>query len=597
MRLGPTAGTPQPLRGRPRRGRWRAGASLAALLLGFASLLAGCGGGDADYGAGDPGAAPPTGNVGFGGAQDIGQFRNILEAGGIPAANTLDPAGFFAEHYVELPAPECGQPLCLHSMLSIGDSWEDGSYQATLAIAMNTTQVPDSVEPRPRDLVLVVDTSGSMRQDDRLGYVRDGLNALVGELNPDDRVALISYSSSAVVRTEFDAERDFDTWRGELVAEIESLEADGSTNLYEGLQIGFEMASTLDAEREARVILLSDGQPTEGVTDEREIYKMAEEYLASGIGLTTIGVGLDFNIDLMSGLAERGAGNFYFLEDPIAAREVFTEELSYFVSPLAMDVTVEVRAGDDFRLGEAIGTQLWRTEGGVGSMHLPAVFVTSRTTTDPGDDLGRRGGGGTLYVAMLPTGAAGAEDGQVAEVRLRYRAPDSEEYTEQQIAVQSPTSAGALPDENYYSHDSMAKQYAMYNLYHGLHRAALAAEGDYHCALSLLQDLDANAEAWNVELDDADIAADRELIALFMDNLRQLGAFDVPVEQQCSGYYYDDDDYYDEYPDEGYYYDDGGEAGFGCSATGAEQTGAGAAMLLLWGLALLVGRRRRAAHS
>jgi Ca-activated chloride channel family protein len=557
-----------------------------------AALLAACGMSAGDSAGGGSGG----GNVGFGGAQDNGVFRSILEAGEIPGPSTLDPAGFFAEHYVDLPPADCGQTLCLQSMLAVGSSWVDDSYQATLAVALNTPVDPATVEPRPLDLVVVVDTSGSMLEDDRIGYVKQGLDLLIDQIGAEDRMALVTYESDVTTRAAFPTlsetvpvdENQLAAWREEMHAVVAGLQADGGTNLHGGLQAGFEMALVArqsNPERSQRVILLSDGQPTAGITDEASIIAMAEGYIESGIGLTTIGVGRDFNLALMSSLAERGAGNFYFLEDPQAIQEVFTDELAYFVEPLALSVTVEVRAAAGYTVGEVVGTKLWRTEGGVGSMHLPAVFLASRTSDAPDEGGGRRGGGGTLFVQMLPGFEVDA--GAIAEVRVRYRPVDSADYVEQVIEVQNPASPATTPEDAYYSHQAMAKQHAMYNLYLGLRAASDQAQYNYNCALAQLRDLDGRAATWNLELLDDDIEADRALIELFMTNLRERGAQDVPEGQSCYDYGYPG------YPVDDVYYDDHAMA---CSASGNASTGAGLSMILLWSAAGLWATRRRRAR-
>ena len=562
------------------------------LFVPLATLLAACG---SDL-AGD--GAAPGGNVGFGGAQDFGVFRSILEAGEIPGPNTLDAAGFFAEHYVELPAADCGQRICLQSMLSVGGSWVDDSVQATLAVALNTPEDTAAVEPMPLDLVVVVDVSGSMNQDDRIVYVKQGLDLLVSQIGADDRMALVTYSSGVAVLADFLAVTGTGAvddiapaaWRGDMRAKVAQLVAEGGTNLHGGLRAGFELALAARAahpERSQRVILLSDGQPTVGITDDASIIAMAEGYIESAIGLTTVGVGRDFNLALMSGLAERGAGNFYFLEDPRAVQEVFTEELAYFVEPLALGLTIEVRAVGGYGVGDVSGTRLWRTEGDLGSMHLPAVFRASRTSDEPGEGGGRSGGGGTLFLELLPGPAITA--GPIAEVRMRYRPVDGGATIEQSIVVDNPSSSDTLPDEDYYSHQAMAKQYAMYNLYLGLRAAAKLADGHYTCALAQLDDLDARAETWNLEYQDEDIAADRALIALFMDNLRARGAEPAPEGQICN-----DDGYYDDpgYPVDYVDYD----SGVGCSAGG--DAGAGLLMMLLWAAGLAFASRRvRRGHA
>lgn len=525
-------------------------------------------------GAGSDAAGSPDqggGNVGFGGAQDIGQFRDILEGGGIPGPATLDAGGFFSEHYIEMPPADCGGPLCARGMLSVGSSWRDGSYQAALQLALTTTHEPDASERPPLNLVIVIDRSGSMSADDRLTYVMEGLHLLVDELRDDDRVALVAYSDGSEILLESTAGAD----RALLHAAIDTLSAGGSTNLHAGLQQGFELAvAGYDPERQNRVIFLSDGLATAGILADEAIVDMADDYIEEGIGLTTIGVGDEFDAPLMRGLAERCAGNFYYLEDSAAVAEVFTEEIDLALVPLALSVDLEVEMAPGYELGGVSGTRLWKTEGQRGAMHLPAVFVASRDSDQPGE-YGRRGGGGALFIEAIPTGAAAGE--VVATVRLRYRLPGTGELVEEVAVVENPAGIEA-PAEPYYSHRAAAEGHAMYNLYLGLHAAATAAEVDHDCALAALEPVAAAGERWNREYGDEDIAADLALVAAFRENLLAAGA--TPGATWCG------DGGGDPYGGDGTYYDD--HHYHACAASGRGGTWLGVALL-----AVALGLRRR----
>ncbi len=542
-----------------------------ALALG--SIAApGCSGGAAESGSGG-------GNTSFGGAQDIGQFRGILDDGGIPGADTLDANGFMNEHYIELPPAECGQPLCGQAMVSVGADWLTGDYQAVLQVALNTPIDPTTLERPPLDLVVVVNTSGSMAENDRIGYARQGLDLLVDQMQEGDRLALVRYSSGVQVLSGLG-----ESTPAELHQMIAGLRADGSTNFYGGLETGFQIAEAArDPERQSRVILLSDGQPTAGDTNESSIVNMADGYIGEAIGLTTIGVGRDFNVGLMRGLAERGAGNFYFLEDASAIAEVFTDELDYFSWPLALGVSIEVEAGPSYNLGEVLGTRLWQTEGAVGKVQLPAVFLASRTSATP-DPNGRRGGGSTLFIRLQPNSAGTSIDpDKVASIRLRYRDAQTGETIAQDIDVTSPTDPGVTPEEAWFSHQAMAKNYAAYNVFLGLRAAAEAAASDYDCALSVLDQIGAATRDWQTRYEDPDLDADLALIDQFSANLRAQGAFtaesDAPLA--ACGPNYDPGDR-PPYGDD--VYDGACSVGHGAGNGGS---------LLAIGLALLLAARRR----
>ena len=139
-----------------------------------------------------------------------------------------------------------------------------------------------------------------------------------------------------------------------------------------------QLSADFDPARQNRVVLLSDGVPTAGISATGSILDMSRVYNSDGIGLTSIGLGADFNIELMRGLALQADGNFYFLEDPGAVDEVFIEELNYFTVPVAFDLKIDVRAGENYRFGRALGSPLWRDHEGGGSLAVPSVFIAHR---------------------------------------------------------------------------------------------------------------------------------------------------------------------------------------------------------------------------
>jgi Ca-activated chloride channel family protein len=524
--------------------------------------------GDGSSAGGDPGG----GGVSFGGQQDIGEFRGILEAGGVPGKDTLDANGFFNEHYNEPPQTDCTAKLCLTPGVSVGRDWLTGAHQATLQIAVNTNIDPTTLTRKPLNLVVVVDHSGSMWEDQRLEKVKVGLHTLVDNLAEGDRIALVQFDDRVDVLAPF-AET---TNKDQLHTLITNLTPRGSTNIYGGLAAGFELASgALASDRQNRVIFLSDGLATAGNTSTPAIIEMADGYVEQGIGLTTIGVGLSFDVQLMRGLAEHGAGNFYFLEDAAAATEVFTQELDYFVTPIALDVQLKAAAGGGWMFGEVFGSSLWSSTSTSGSAAIPAVFVASRTSQGP--DPGRRGGGSMLFIHLTPTGHN--IDGKVADLELSYRMPGSSEIITQRITLAYPNDPAETPSETYLSAPEMAERYAMYNVFLGLRFATQTS--DFNCATAALQTTRANAATWNATHEDPDITADIALIDMYVANLRAHGASGERSLGECGADYpYGDEDLYE----------GGHDHQHGCSAGGNPR---GLLVIALAGMVAIRRRRRR----
>jgi len=171
-----------------------------ASLFGWLALgaVAACTGGaastqDNTHGAASAGDAGVGGGVSFGGQQDIGEFRGVLEAGQVPGPDTLDANGFFNEHYAPPPADACTDVLCMTPGLSVGKDWVLGKHQAALQIAINTNVDPTNYPKQPLNLVVVIDHSGSMASDGRLQKVKAGLNVLIDSLDATDRLAIVEF--------------------------------------------------------------------------------------------------------------------------------------------------------------------------------------------------------------------------------------------------------------------------------------------------------------------------------------------------------------------------------------------------------------------
>lgn len=473
------------------------------------AFAAACSSSSASFDSSAPGAPGGGGGVSFGGAQDVGEFRGILERGEIPGPDTLDANGFFNEHF-NAPAPaSCGALLCAVPGLSVGRDWLTGAHQATLQISVSTPVDPSTYHRLPMNLVVVVDHSGSMASDGRLEKVKAGLHTMIDHLLDTDRLAIVEFDD----RVDIDAPLGAALDRPALHAIVNRLQPRGSTDIFDGLQAGFRLLGDAPAsERQNRVIFLSDGNATAGDTSQDHILAMAASRVKLGIGLTTIGVGDDFDVELMRGLAEQGAGNFYFLEDPSAATEVFTEELDFFMQPLALDVQVSAAAGPGYQFGEVVGSHLWSAAARTGSIQIPAVFVASRTSQS--GEQGRRGGGSMIFIHLMPIAG---NTGRVADVTLSYRTPGSAERISQSVTLDYAADPEVTPEQPYLSAPEMTERYAMYNMFLGLRAATLST--DPGCAMAVLDATRAGATAWNRSHEDPDLAADLMLVDEYRANL------------------------------------------------------------------------------
>lgn len=495
---------------------------------GYAAGGAGYAGGGGAYGGtgGSGGAASPGSNtnVNLGGSQDFGYFRKLLDDGQVPHPGDFDAAGFFAEHYEKLPAPSCGHSICLQPMLGVMNNVYNREGFTLLQFGLNSPLSADPGSRPPLDLEVAVDVSGSMGSAGKIDFVRQGLNLLVDGLKDGDRFGLVTYNDG--VQAPFPM-ADITGNRPALHAIVNGLTAGGGTNFYGGLERGFqELQKSYDSGRQNRVILLSDGQPTAGDTNQDDILSMSKGYNSDGMGLTTIGLGTSFNAALMSKLALQADGNYYFLEDSGAVSDVFTEELNYFTVPIAYDLTLQVHTAAQYSFGQAYGSPFWQNTSYGAKIEVPSLFLAHRqSSSDVTKNGGRRGGGSALLVQVDPKLSAddgsGITDADVAVVDVTYREPGTNDIVNDTVTVHYPDPPWSTRPEGYFDADDPAvieKSFLMLNIYLGLSRACDAYwnNGDVTESIAELDRLVAAANDYNTTAEsgagDDDIKADVDLM-------------------------------------------------------------------------------------
>lgn len=495
------------------------------MMISCAGLYAGCAdSGENDSLATSPDGTPTGGNVGQSGAQDFGRFRSIIENGEVPAPNTLDVVGFFNEHSYELPAPDCGESVCLHGMFGVWGNMLNGANCTLTMLGFNTPLDPAEFERPPLNMAIAVDTSGSM-QGEPMTAVKLGLTKMLDEINPKDEITLISYSGDA--RMELISTPETDPQRELLRGAIDALEAQGSTNIYAGLKEALEQVDAKrDNGRQNRVILLSDGVATQGIKNRDRIINLGESYAKEGIGITTIGVGEDFDIELMRRLSESGSGNFYFIENFNTVQEVFVDEIKTFLIPMAEDVRIDFDVAKGYRFRATYGTRIWEGESDRASIEIPSLFIASRKGVDDiGPDGGRRGGGGAILFEVVPTSdntelsSVGAGE-PVGQLSMTYRMPNTDQEVTQSTMVINTLQPGQTPDEGAFDDATVEKAFVTLNLYVGFKLATERyANGSAQRALDVLRPLEDNARAWLVNNPDADIEDDLLTMGQLIKNL------------------------------------------------------------------------------
>ncbi len=214
-----------------------------------------------------------------------------------------------------------------------------GPAQKTIIkIALDAPLVPRSEGRSPVNLSLVLDRSGSM-SGSKIAKAREAAIEALRRLAPADLFSLVAYDHE--VRTLVPA-RHVDHSEG-IEAQIRRIQPGGNTALFGAVSQGAaEVRKHSDAPYVHRVVLLSDGLANVGPSNPADLARLGAALLKEGISVTTIGVGTDFNEDLMSQLAERSDGNHYFVESSSDLPRIFAAELGDVLSVVARKVIIEI---------------------------------------------------------------------------------------------------------------------------------------------------------------------------------------------------------------------------------------------------------------
>ena len=277
----------------------------------------------------------------------------------------------------------------------------DGKFHLALTLQAAENLNPQSAEEHHVDMVIVLDRSGSMKGP-KIYDARQAVLNLLSGLSAGDRFALITYSDS--VRQISALKPVTADYGRQLRALIAGISVGGGTNLGDGLQTGIDvMLSAHENGNVRKLILISDGLANKGITDSTRLGQMAGVAVEKEFAISTVGVGTDFNEDLMTTIADRGAGNYYYLENPAAFADVFQKEFFYSRATVATQVAISFPLANGITIVDAAG--------------YPISIQKNHAVFYPGDL--RSGQSRKLFLTLqVPTGAT--RDFEMGRIKVRY---------------------------------------------------------------------------------------------------------------------------------------------------------------------------------
>ena len=214
--------------------------------------------------------------------------------------------------------------------------WNEDTQLAL--VSLNTEKIDFSEAPES-NIVFLIDTSGSMFDDDKLPLVQKSMCMLAENLTEKDRVSIVTYAGSDEVVLEGASGADYN----EICEKIEGLEAYGSTNGSAGIKTAYELAEKYFIKGgNNRVILATDGDLNVGVTSKDDLTDLITEKKESGIFLSVLGFGNDnLKDDKLEAIADNGNGNYAFIDSVYEAKRVLVEEMGSTLETVAKDVKLQ----------------------------------------------------------------------------------------------------------------------------------------------------------------------------------------------------------------------------------------------------------------
>jgi Ca-activated chloride channel family protein len=355
--------------------------------------------------------------------------RRFLSGGRLPPADAVrveELINYFSYSY---PQPTDGRPFSVITEVGAAP-WNPANR--LVHIGLQGKIISPAAEP-DRNLVFLLDVSGSMDSANKLGLLKQAFSMLTRQLDENDSVAIVVYAGASGVVLEPTAGDN----HGAILGALERLSAGGSTNGGAGIELAYRLArERFKPAAINRVILATDGDFNIGTTDRGSLIRLIERERKSGVYLTLLGFGMgNLKDSTMEQLANKGNGNYAYIDSADEARKVLVDELGATLVTIAEDVKIQVELNPatvaSYRL---IGyeNRLLKDEdfndddvdaGEIGSGHT----VTALYEIVPaGAGADAAGGVDALKYQKKAGLSEAATSGELMTVKLRYKAPQGE---------------------------------------------------------------------------------------------------------------------------------------------------------------------------
>ena len=318
-----------------------------------------------------------------GGAQDVENFRKNVENDFLPLHTDLTYEGLFSDYYFDTGAgQQCEKLFCPSYSYAISQDPLSEKDEYYLSVGLNSGIRESDFERKKLNLVVVLDISGSMQsafnryyydqlgnqferpdaqEDDfakaKINVATESIAGMIDYLRDDDRLGIVLFNHGAHVAKPLESMGAAD--RERLKENILAIHARGSTNMEAGIRAGTSLfEEVLDAdpdEYESRIIFLTDAMPNTDLVSEFGLFGMIEKNARKNIHATVIGIGVDFNTELVEHITKVSGANYYSVHSSSSFLDRMTDEFEFMVTPLVFDLVLRLES-DGYSIEQVYGS-------------------------------------------------------------------------------------------------------------------------------------------------------------------------------------------------------------------------------------------------
>lgn len=260
-------------------------------------------------------------------------MRRFIVNGQVPVTGSIRSEELINYFDYDLPEPENGEPFSITTEVS-KCPWNEENQLAMISI-----KGEEITEREPQNLVLLLDVSGSMYSANKLPLVKKSVELLLNNLDERDTVSIVTYASG--VNLALDSANASE--KEKIMSVLNALIAGGGTNGSGGLELAYELAEKNKIDGNNRIILCTDGDFNIGPSSTAELEQMVTEKRDKGIFISVLGFGMgNYKDNRMEILADKGNGNYYYIDSLREAKKVFVDEMTKTLYTIAKDVKIQV---------------------------------------------------------------------------------------------------------------------------------------------------------------------------------------------------------------------------------------------------------------